>query len=429
MALNLGSDSEEEEGSIGFQRDVRETSGVESQINAQLNMNSHKIVNVLNPTGAQDAATKAWVEANTILDISPGEGIDVSIVAQAATISGEDATASNKGIASFEANNFDVVNGQVTFATQGETLNMGTNLISNVIDPSGAQDAATKNYVDSIDHLKFKNVAADSGTTQVADSTTDTLTIQGGAGIDTVGVAGDIIQIAGEDSTAGNKGIIIVAAGEAINVSYVSGTATIECEIATSANKGVATFNTNNFAVTAGDVQIKANGIDQDEIQFSADFSANTHKITNLTDGAAAQDAAAFGQIAISSGTKYLSIPGSAFLSENPVTNDFYRDGNYLTSSETTAESYVAPVNLPHGAVVTAVIIQGTTTGENCTMARAEIDGDLEAGMSSAAMNTEDTTISNATINNQTYTYALRVASLGIAEPSSIWGARITYTI
>ena len=79
---------------------------------ADVNNNTQKIINVVDPTNAQDAATKNYVD-----DFLPLAG-----------------------------------------GTMSGALNMGTQRIVSVSDPSGAQDAATKNYVDT-------NFVADAGGT------------------------------------------------------------------------------------------------------------------------------------------------------------------------------------------------------------------------------------------------------------------------
>ena len=76
---------------------------------ASVDANTQKIINVVDPTGAQDAATKAY--ADTMLPLAGG------------TMSG--------------------------------AINMGSSNITNVADPGSAQDAATKTYVDTADALKL----------------------------------------------------------------------------------------------------------------------------------------------------------------------------------------------------------------------------------------------------------------------------------
>ena len=83
---------------------------------ADVNNNTQKIINVVDPTNAQDAATKNYVD-----DFLPLAG-----------------------------------------GTMSGALNMGTQRIVSVSDPSGAQDAATKNYVDT-------NFVADAGGTMSGD--------------------------------------------------------------------------------------------------------------------------------------------------------------------------------------------------------------------------------------------------------------------
>ena len=53
---------------------------------------------------------------------------------------------------------------------------------------------------------------------------------------------------------------MIVDAGEGMDVSYSSGTATVSGEDATTTNKGIASFATANFTVSSGAVEIT--GID-----------------------------------------------------------------------------------------------------------------------------------------------------------------------
>jgi hypothetical protein len=72
-----------------------------------------------------------------------------------------------------------------------------------------------------------------------------TITLSAGEGLDgggsfTLNQSGNAtISFSGEDSSATNKGIVIVAPGEGIDVSYASGTATVSGEDSTASNKGI----------------------------------------------------------------------------------------------------------------------------------------------------------------------------------------------
>lgn len=83
---------------------------------------------------------------------------------------------------------------------------------------------------------------------------TDERKITAGAGIDfTDNGANGTFVISCEDSTAGNKGIIIVDDGEGINVSYTAGTVTISGEDASETNKGIIEIATINEVQTGTD--------------------------------------------------------------------------------------------------------------------------------------------------------------------------------
>ena len=80
------------------------------------------------------------------------------------------------------------------------------------------------------------------GGTTIAEVINDRIgaVITEGEGINVTNNDGaDTVTIAAEDSTASNKGIVIVDAGEGIDVSYSSGTATVSAEDSTASNKGV----------------------------------------------------------------------------------------------------------------------------------------------------------------------------------------------
>lgn len=178
---------------------------------------------------------------------------------------------------------------------------------------------------------------------------------------------------------------LVILGGEGIDTSGTAKTITITGELATSANKGVANFDGSDFFVDTGEVTLKTK-------------------------------------------TSYWSFPGSAFTCYQPSINDAVNDvdtGSCTPNSGTI--NFHCPVLLPQGAVVTGMKIysQGTTfTGTLYRDAHSRTAGPTT--MASATSNTEDTSITEATIDNELYSYWIGISA--ITSASIIDSARIKYT-
>jgi len=89
---------------------------IDASSNTLSNIGNSSLTNSTFTIQGSDSSTDAVALGETLV-IANGEGIQTAIAANTLTITGEDATTSNKGIASFSADNFAVSSGAVTVTT------------------------------------------------------------------------------------------------------------------------------------------------------------------------------------------------------------------------------------------------------------------------------------------------------------------------
>ena len=149
------------------------------------------------------------------LTFAAGEGINTTVTDNTITIAGEDASTSNKGVASFNSDDFNTTDGHV-----------------------------------ELEDTVVKTVTTDSGSLTPSGHG---LSILGGEGID-VTHAGTSITVAGEDASTTNKGVASFADAD---FTVTSGAVTIK-------NVNLATQTTGNYiatiAGTANEVEVSGSG-------------------------------------------------------------------------------------------------------------------------------------------------------------------------
>lgn len=152
----------------------------------------------------------------------------------------------------------------------------------------------------------------------------------------------------------------------------------------------------------------------------SRTLAVNTTDLV-LTDAGAASTAT----IALKNKTSYWTTGAGNFITSGD--NAEVYDYTDSTASTTGGDVWFCPVFLPHNAVITSVICYGADANDTWQLRRKDVStSDVGGIIANATLGTADTTISNATIDNSTYTYWLVIGDVGAND--EIYGAKITYT-
>ena len=286
---------------------------------------------------AGDTGTDTVNLLTDTLTVAGGEGIDVAVTNNTITISGEDATSANKGIASFNATDFTVTSGEVTVNAErvedivgnlilggtgidatytdasgtlsididstvttnsgsqtltNKILSTGTSLsanldansnkIINLATPTSSTDAANKAYVDSVSQGLDVKQSVRVSTTSNVDLSTD---LEAGDVIDGVTlVSGNRVLVKNQTSGADNGLYVVQSSGAAVRADDANISSEVTAGFFTFVEEGTLYGNTGWVLTTDNPITLGTTVLTFTQFSGTGTFTAGSGLTLNGTE-------------------------------------------------------------------------------------------------------------------------------------------------
>jgi hypothetical protein len=252
-----------------------------------VSFNSVKITSLADPVSAQDAATKAYVDAarsgldvkqsvkvatTANITLSGTQTIDgVAVIAGDRVLVKDQSTASQNGI-------YDVAAGSWTRASDADSSSEVTAGVFTFVS-EGTANADSGWVLTTNDEIVLGTTslafAQFSGAGQITAGAGLT---KNGSTLDVVGTAGRIVVNAdsidldtvSQTDSSGSAGTSFVQSVTRDSYGRVTGVTTASVQDATTSAKGIASFDSGDFSVSSGAVTIKASGVDNSQLVNSS---------------------------------------------------------------------------------------------------------------------------------------------------------------
>ena len=306
---------------------------------------------------AGDTGTDTVTVGSNTLTFTGGEGIDTAVTDNTLTISAEDATSSNKGIASFDATDFTVTSGAVTVNAEriqdiaGAMVTGNTETLITVTyqDADGTIDFVVDNDLANYSNANSAFITASSTSTLTnktfdANGTGNTL-----SNVEVADFAAAAIVTAAE-GIGNNNNDTTLPTSAAVKSYADSAISAIDLTVSTAGDSGtgsVSTSQTLTVSGTANEIETAASGQSitiglPSAVQITTSLDVPTIEATNLKakDGTTA--------ITISDSTGAVALANNLTISGNLIVNGSTTQVNTTT---TTIEDQLLDLGIVDGSV------------------------------------------------------------------------------